>query len=372
MATPKFTPATDIDPNAWYHISEERVDKTNWTTLTNSLQIRDKAAGELVVWLDNGHRWQVQPVGNDQYALRCGEAGVSKQLSVCYAPDEFSSTKTQPCLADSHGGDEQKWMIADWGLPDNPVYRFINVKNGSDYWMDVHQGNPIFMSPDIKTDFYRPAQRWLMRSGDAINDESYSTTFTNLPTAAASEASGVATRNSSGSDNSNHTNVGLAVGVGIAVAILIIAAALGAYFLWLKYRRVKSAAPLELKDAPYEPYSHFPPGSSWSNQPNLAGVYDGAAQQKAGMPYAQDSQFSQNTYHAQQAQYAQHPYGQQPQYTQPPEQHQYTQPSQQSQQAPLYPQEYYNKLNNTTHEMDDPRLKTHELHNRSYAAELNS
>jgi hypothetical protein len=49
--------------------------------------------------------------------------------------DEIAKGKTQPPLADSHGGDKQKWEIADWGYEtsSSPYYRFINVHNGYDY-----------------------------------------------------------------------------------------------------------------------------------------------------------------------------------------------------------------------------------------------
>lgn len=178
--TPKFKRVTDLDPNVWYHISEERVDKYEYEKWTSSFQLRNSETGELGVLPSNDHRWQFQPVGKGQYAMRCSATGIFKQLSVCYVPSEIADGKTQPCLVTSHGGDEQKWEVADWGLEGNSTYRFTNVKNGTKYWMDVHRGNPPFMSPNIDTKIYQPAQRWLMTSASLVNDGDFSITFTNV------------------------------------------------------------------------------------------------------------------------------------------------------------------------------------------------
>lgn len=73
------------------------------------------------------------------------------------------------------------WDIADWG---DETLRFVNVANGTDYVLDVHPGNPVFLNDDIETDeeSYQPAQHWLITSVDAINDGAYSTTFTSVCT----------------------------------------------------------------------------------------------------------------------------------------------------------------------------------------------
>lgn len=176
-----FDPVTNIDPNVWYQVSEGRVDEYKDYDFTSNFQVTDRDEGTVAVWPDNGDLWQFQPVDEDdvegRYSLRSSVTGIKKQLSVCYVEDEISPGRTQPCLADSNGSDLQKWDIANWG---NDTYRFINVQNGSDYWMDVHKGNPPFMSDNIDTAIPQPAQRWLFSSLSDVNDGGFSTSFTNV------------------------------------------------------------------------------------------------------------------------------------------------------------------------------------------------
>lgn len=183
----QFDPVTDLDPNTWYQISEQRVDVYTNRPFTSNLQVTDPDAGTVAVWPDNGDLWQFQPAATDdddddaqaqgRYSLRCSRTGIKKQLSVCYAADEISPGRTQPCLADSDGSERQKWEIASWG---NETFRFVNLHNGSEYWLDVHQGNPPFLSDNIDTDIYQPAQRWLFSTISEVNDGGYSTVFTNV------------------------------------------------------------------------------------------------------------------------------------------------------------------------------------------------
>lgn len=179
--TISFTPYTDIDPNVWYQVSEARVDEYKDYDFTSNLQVSDSNTGEVNVWPDNGDLWQFQPASSDsdnaRYFLRSSVTGVKKQLGVCYHEDEISNGRTRPCLAESNGSEEQQWDIADWG---NGTFRFINVRNGSDYWLDVHRGNPPFMSDEIDTSVYQPAQRWLFSSLSDVNDGGFSTVFTNV------------------------------------------------------------------------------------------------------------------------------------------------------------------------------------------------
>ncbi|KAH7303789.1 hypothetical protein B0I35DRAFT_517115 [Stachybotrys elegans] len=183
---PNFAPATDIDPNVWYQVSEARVDDYADDDLNSELQVTNADTGALGLWGATGHRWQFQSVDDrpGRYALRSSVTNLRKQLATCFNETEIAEGQTQPCLADSHGGDEQKWDIADWGNETSrlPYYRFINVHNGSDYWLDCHRGNPLFMSPNIDTSVYQPAQRWLLMSMSDIDDGGFSTTFTNKNT----------------------------------------------------------------------------------------------------------------------------------------------------------------------------------------------
>lgn len=50
-------------------------------------------------------------------------------MGACYVAKEVSSSKTQPCMVASDGGDEsQEWVITNWG---DDTYKFTNVKNGT-------------------------------------------------------------------------------------------------------------------------------------------------------------------------------------------------------------------------------------------------
>lgn len=171
----KFTPKTNIDPNSWYHITENRVD-TYDREFTSNFQLTAK--NELAVWpLMAPQMWQFHPVNASigRYSLRLSMLGVYKQLGVCYEPKEVSKGKTKPCMTDSVPGEEaQMWDIGNWG---NDTYRFINVRNGTDFWLDVHSGNPPFMADDIDTGKFQPAQRWLMTSASNVDDKTYSTVF---------------------------------------------------------------------------------------------------------------------------------------------------------------------------------------------------
>lgn len=50
-------------------------------------------------------------------------------MGACYVAKEVSSSKTQPCMVTSDGGDEsQEWVITNWG---DDTYKFTNAKNGT-------------------------------------------------------------------------------------------------------------------------------------------------------------------------------------------------------------------------------------------------
>lgn len=128
-----FTPAS-LDPNVWYQISEGRVDEADSTNLASMLQQTDD--GLAVLGEGVSHFWQFQPVDDvdGRYALRLSVTSLRQQLAVCFNEDEIADTKTQPCLADSSGSDAQKWDVASWG---DETFRFVNVKNGSDYYSEL-------------------------------------------------------------------------------------------------------------------------------------------------------------------------------------------------------------------------------------------
>ncbi|CAI6089692.1 unnamed protein product [Clonostachys chloroleuca] len=265
-----FTVKDDLDSNAWYQLTEERVDNYDSASFGSSLTV-DTGKGTLSMQAANKNYYQFLPVDNKKgrYAIRNSMTGIRKQLSVCYVDDEIADGKTQPCFVTSDGSDEQKWDIADWGNKTYSFLRLTNAKNGTNYYLDCHKGNPPFMSNQIDTNVYQPAQRWLYRSREAINDGGFSTTFTNLPTSSSSSSSqsGSTTTTESGSSvasasasttasststsspdssNSGSSNSGIssgaAAGIGIGVALGIIGIALAAFFFWWRRRNQAGTA----------------------------------------------------------------------------------------------------------------------------------
>ncbi|KAF7561852.1 hypothetical protein G7046_g2279 [Stylonectria norvegica] len=250
MSISKLSPKT-FDANVWYQITEGRVDTYDSDKFTSAFQIGEN--GTLVVHPAVDTYWQFQPVDDKdgRYAVRCRQTGVFKQLGVCFVPTEIADSKTQPCLVDSNGSDAQKWDIADWG---NSTYRFVNVKNGTDYVMDVHPGNPPFMSNDLRTNIPQPAQHWLMTSVMDIDDGAFSTTFTNKPSAtnhattttgtatdssstATSDSASATSSSSSSSSSSKGLSTGAAAGIGVGVGLVALFALLAGLFFWRKRRR---------------------------------------------------------------------------------------------------------------------------------------
>lgn len=184
-----FKAATDLDPNAWYHVTETRVDDPDVgenQKFGSALIVSNVDTGDLAMaGSDRNDRWQFLPVDTDEhdarYAIRCSTTSIRRQLAVCYREDELADSKTQPCMLPSDGSDAQKWDIANWD-DGSGAFRLINVANGTDYWLDCHRGNPLFMNSHIDTTVNRPAQRWIMSSSAAIDDGEFSTTFTNVCT----------------------------------------------------------------------------------------------------------------------------------------------------------------------------------------------
>lgn len=187
MAGGDYEPAS-FDSNVWYHLtSGGKEDAYNYsdsdsysydTTFKNSFFENDH--GHLIAGkVGTGTVWQFMPVGNGKdgrYQIRSTQHNLGKQLAVCYNDTEIDNSRTQPCMAPSDGSERQKWDITDWG---DGTYRFNNVKNGSDFVLDVHPGDTATNQPfmgddeDIKQDW----QHWLMTSMRNIDDEAYQTVF---------------------------------------------------------------------------------------------------------------------------------------------------------------------------------------------------
>ena len=158
-----------LNDNAWYQITESRVDFNSSMQLTGTDLVFSTASATAAEY------WQILNIGNGQYALRNQNFGISKQLATCYAPKELDASKTKPCMQDSDPNDFQKWTISDWG---DGTYRIQNVGNGTQYNLDCHPGNPMFLSSVTAATPKQPAQHWMVSSLKAIDDGAYSTTFT--------------------------------------------------------------------------------------------------------------------------------------------------------------------------------------------------
>jgi len=294
-----FKPAADLDPNVWYHLTEARVDDPEVkedNKFGSALVVSNVGTGDLAMMgSDRTDRWQFVPVDTDEhdarYAIRCSKTTIRRQLSVCYREDELAHSKTQPCMLPSDGSEEQKWDVARWD-DGTGTFRLINVANGTDYWLDCHQGNPPFMNDQIDTSVNRPAQRWIMSSADAIDDGEYSTTFTNLPTATAdvettatadptdSPAEESASADSSSSSGSSGLSSGAAAGIGVGAALAVIGLA-AALFLFMRRRRRRrnDSAGAELPAGS--------PSAASAGLQDKAGYYDPHKQQQWSPPPAE-------------------------------------------------------------------------------------
>ena len=183
--------------------------------------------------------WQFQPVDGQagRYAVRNSRTALNKQLATCFNAQEVSETHTQPCLVRSDGGDYQKWEINVWPGSNsrNATYRFQNLQNGTKLNMDVHPGNPLFMSNDQGAD--QKAQHWLMTSVSKVNDAAYSTVFTDVPSTTASATPTATTSASASGGGGGGLSGGAIAGIVIGVVLAIILAAVGGFLVYRRRRR---------------------------------------------------------------------------------------------------------------------------------------
>lgn len=137
------TPA-EFDGNAWYSISELRVEEVG-KSLGSTLQITDN--GMRVFPMVQNH-WQMQSVDDipGRYLMRYEGTGVGKQLSACRRNNERSRGKTQTCMEDASKSEDQQWQIEHWGDGSLKIY---NIANGTDYQLDVHPGADLFLNHEI-------------------------------------------------------------------------------------------------------------------------------------------------------------------------------------------------------------------------------
>ncbi|KAM0230913.1 hypothetical protein ACHAPO_008969 [Fusarium lateritium] len=243
--------ATDIDPNVWYHLTEENVDDYDGD-FKSMLQTQKEDSGEdgfrVFSVANRKTYWQFQPIGKKpgRYSLRCSETTTRKQFAVCYRDwESVENRRTRACLTDSDGTESQQWDVSLWGTNKTETYLFTNVANGTKYHLDVIPGAAVFMSPNL--DGYQKRQRWLMTSVKNVNDDAYSTVFTNPPpestrdagttTDSSSEAATDSALSSSSDSGSSSLSSGAIAGIAIGAVLGVLAFALLGFFLWRRKRR---------------------------------------------------------------------------------------------------------------------------------------
>ncbi|KAF4956967.1 hypothetical protein FGADI_3379 [Fusarium gaditjirri] len=260
------TPATTLDPNVWYHITEQAVDPDYKNDFKAMLQTnQDTKANDT-----NLHVW---PVKTNKQAVKAywQFTGAYKQLAVCFSSDIVDEdTRTRPCLLDAINDETQQWDVAEW--KSNNTYRFINAHNGTKFHLDCIPNGPVFMSPDVDDTPYQTRQHWLMTSASSVNDKSFSTTISEVSSTTSEDSQTSTTGSESSSSNGNNFSSGKIVGisVGLVLGVIALAISLAAFFLWRARSTTnrKSSSPDSIIKADkgrggvgpvVSPYQHFSP-----------------------------------------------------------------------------------------------------------------
>ncbi|KAK2019758.1 hypothetical protein LZ32DRAFT_612920 [Colletotrichum eremochloae] len=264
----------ELDPNAWYRLSETRVDNSTGPFALN-LILRDVGL-RVHPMTDGTAAWQFQPFGDvkGRYLMRLDQAGVKQQLGVCYDAKEPAVGATVACLQESSVNDSQIWEISPWSGRSGE-YKFVNVANGTAYVLDVHPKANLFMNRDVEGSVVaetQPAQHWVISSVSAVNDGAYSTIYsanvavstdsatlstaskttlaaatTSAPTTTAASQAGTATSTDGASispavavPTSKGISPGAGAGIGVGVAIGVVGLIGAIAFFW--WRRQQAAA----------------------------------------------------------------------------------------------------------------------------------
>ncbi|RBR20338.1 uncharacterized protein FIESC28_05302 [Fusarium coffeatum] len=277
--------ATDINPNVWYHLTEENVDDYDGDFKSMLQTFKEDSGDDGFRVFGVGNRktyWQFQPIGKTpgRYSLRCSETTTRKQFAVCYRDFEsVENRRTRACLSDSDGTESQQWDVSLWGTNKTETYLFTNVANGTKYHLDVIPGAAVFMSPNLEG--YQKRQRWLMTSVSNVDDDAYSTVFTNPPpestrdsgttTDSTGEAATGSASSSSSDSSSSSLSGGAIAGIVIGAILGVLAMALLGFFLWRRKKRnsglhAKPDEAMGSHSAPMEDHSQFagykPPNST--------------------------------------------------------------------------------------------------------------
>ena len=144
---------SEIDGNAWYHLTEHRVNFT-------SALFYNGNGSPYFARTDNqsfGMFWQVYRLENGNFQFRNRNSNVRQQLGACFIEAEVDSGKTQPCMRNSSADLSQQWVLDRWS---DGSFKITNAENGTDRHLDWHPGNPGFLSPDTEELPKQPAQHW--------------------------------------------------------------------------------------------------------------------------------------------------------------------------------------------------------------------
>ncbi|TQN75341.1 hypothetical protein CSHISOI_00057 [Colletotrichum shisoi] len=259
----------ELDPNAWYRLSETRVDNSTGP-FTLNLSLRDVGLRVHPIADDAAAAWQFQPFGDvkGRYLMRLDQAGVKQQLGVCYDAKEPAVGATVACLQESSVDDSQIWEITTWnGKPEE--YKFVNVANGTSYVLDVHPKANLFMNKDVEglagVTETQPAQHWVMSSVSAVNDAAYSTIYsgnvavstnsatlsaalttsttrtTSTPTTPTASAGAASTPTVTPVSTSVGISPAAGAGIGVGVAIGVVGLIGAIAFFWWRRQRPATA-----------------------------------------------------------------------------------------------------------------------------------
>ncbi|KAG5659628.1 hypothetical protein KAF25_002187 [Fusarium avenaceum] len=259
----KLKPATDLDSNVWYQLSELAVDDDD-VDLKSMLQ-PTSPGGDLRVWDANKQSyWQFQKISDTpgRYQIRCSDTTLKKQLSICNRTSKEvidEKKRTRPCLMPIDDTDAQKWDVAIWGSGE---YRITNVDVGEGWNLDCIPSGPVFMSSNLEGEQLR--QHWVMSSVGKVDDEMYSTLYTAPPSSTdattattGSDSTVPSTTSTDTSDSSNSESTGgstseasgstglssgAIAGISVGATLGVVALALAAFFLWRRNKRKYHAA----------------------------------------------------------------------------------------------------------------------------------
>ncbi|KAF2230801.1 hypothetical protein EV356DRAFT_536031 [Viridothelium virens] len=261
-----------FDSNIWYQITEARVGfgsgLASWSQNKTGFQ----------AWniTNEAQYWQILAYSDESstYAFRSRTSGPSIALATVYDSDEVDPSYTQPRTVPLNPDDDsQKWTFGNWSDGSNTLF-IVNVANGSAYHLDVHPGNPVFMSSQTAAQPNDPGQHWEIQTIAPINDVEWSTTLSSTPTmrtTASASNTGAAmastvTPSASGSGvtaapnteasnassavgtaSSSHLSTGAAVGIGVGVgAVVVILLAVGLYLFFRRRTRRIKKQPLQI------------------------------------------------------------------------------------------------------------------------------